>query len=76
MRINEAFVDALIEQTTEELLEMKTVPSTPNQILLMRAWVQEMEYDRPRNRPEKILFEHLEFAIDRLVLRNKTTASV
>lgn len=73
MRIIDSFVDDLIEQAVEEILETNISASIPHQILLIKAWVQEMEYDRPRNRPEKILFEHLEAAIDRLVIKQRDT---
>lgn len=71
MRINDAFVDLLIEEAVEEILLENTVASLPHQILLIKSWVRDMEDDGPRNRAEKILFEHLEAAIDRLVARQK-----
>jgi len=76
MRINEAFVDQLIEESIEEILESNVSAPIPFQILTIKSWVRDLEDDGPHNRAEKILFEHLEAAIDRLVARQKNLQPV
>jgi hypothetical protein len=79
MKIQPAFVDALIEEAFEEILNSDTGPVDSGYqdiIDVLKRWVEEMEYDRPRNRAERILFEHLEAAIDHMAAQQKTLQSV
>lgn len=74
MRINQAFVDDLIELAFEELIE--TFPHTErlDVIAILKKWIDDMEESGPRNRAEKHYFEHLEAAVDAVLMSRRMQA--